>query len=93
MGSMMVHRLWMHGKEPGIDWNPLLFSQMEHIPQVFDVSFPTGTSQCKFPFTSCLRSLRTCNGVWNHLNRQHWRGKSPDLGEAPHPISKIREVR
>ena len=48
----MAHRWWMHGTEPKTDWNQLLVSQTEHIPQVFDFSFLKGTSQCQCPFPS-----------------------------------------
>ena len=43
--SMTVHQQHIHGTEPDIDWNRLPVSQMDHIPQAFDVSFPKGTSQ------------------------------------------------
>ena len=45
-GSMPEHHRRMHMTEPVICWNWLLVSQMEHLPQVYDVSFPKGTTQC-----------------------------------------------
>ena len=62
----------MHGTEPEIYLNRLLVSQMENIPQVFDVIFLKSMSQCQCPFTVCLGSLHTWNKLWNQFNHQHW---------------------
>ena len=38
--GLMTAQIWrMHGAEPGIDWNWLPVSNMEHILQFFDTSF------------------------------------------------------
>ena len=42
-GLMTAYRWQMHWTEPEIYWNRFPFSQMEHIPQVFDSVFPKGT--------------------------------------------------
>ena len=44
-GSMTGHRRRIHDTEIEINWNRLPVIQMEHIPQVFGVSFPKGTTQ------------------------------------------------
>ena len=54
--------------EPEIDCKRLSVSQTEHIPQVFDVIFLKGTSQCPCPFPGCPGSLRNYNGLRNHFN-------------------------
>ena len=48
-GSMKEHRRSMHWTEPVIDWNRLLVSQTEHLPQVYDIRFRKNTMQ--FPCT------------------------------------------
>ena len=50
-----------------IDWNQLLVSQIEHILQVFDVSFQKGTSQLSCHFTGCPGFSRTWNGPRNRF--------------------------
>ena len=90
MGLMTAHRWRMHGMVPEVDWNQFSVSQAEHSMQVFDISFPKGTSQCLCPFPVCPSSLRTCSCLRNHFNPYPWGGGSLYLGGAPHPISQIR---
>ena len=42
---MTAHGLRMHRTEPAIDWNRLKVSQMEHHPQVYDMSLPQTTKR------------------------------------------------
>ena len=62
----------MHDTEPEIEWNQLPVSQIEKILQVFDISFPKGTSQCTCPFLICTGSSRTWNKPMNHFDYQNW---------------------
>ena len=48
-GSMTAHRRRLHGTETAIDWEGLPVSKMDHLPQVFEVSFPSVTTKCKCP--------------------------------------------
>ena len=71
-GLMTANRRQMHGTEPEIDWNQLLVSQAEHTPQVFGVSLPKGTAQCKWTLSVCPESSWTCNILRNNFKCQHW---------------------
>ena len=58
VGSTTAHRLRMYGTEPKIDWNRFPVIQTEQIPQVFNASFPKGTSHFLCPLPGCLGSSR-----------------------------------
>ena len=90
---MTEHRRIIHGKEMVIDWNRLLVSQTEDLPQVYDVSFPKGTTQCPYPFPICPRSSRTYNGIWNHFNWKHWGDNIRIMEEHPPPFTKCDHFR
>ena len=46
-GSMTAHRRRLHGTELTIYWDWLLVSQMDHLPQVFEASFPKVVTKCQ----------------------------------------------
>ena len=80
---MTAQRRCMHGTEPYIDWNRLPVSQTEYIPQVFEIGFPKGTSQCPCPFPGCPWLSWNCNGLRNHFNCQYWGESLRVLEEHP----------
>ena len=84
----MAHLWHMNGTEIEVDWNWLPVSNMEHIPQVFDTSFPKGTSQLPYPFPGCPGSSRTWNGLRNHFRLQYWGDRLWILEENPNPLTK-----
>ena len=43
---MMDHCRKLHGAEPEIEWDQLLFSHPEHLPLVYEVRFPTKMQLC-----------------------------------------------
>ena len=45
VGSITSHRRRLHGTESTIDWEKLPFIQTEHLPQVFEFSFPRVTNK------------------------------------------------
>ena len=78
----------MHGAESEIDWNRFLVSHTEHIPQVFDVNLPKGTSQWPYPLPRCPGPLRIWNGLRYRFNFHHWGDSLQILKEHPTPLPK-----
>ena len=70
-GSMSAHRRKINETEPVIYWNQLPVSNTEHLPEVYDVSFPKGKTQWPCLFPGCPRSSQTLNSLLNHLNQKH----------------------
>ena len=69
---MMDHCRKLHGAEPEIEWDQLLFSHPEHLPLVYEVRFPTKMQSCQCPFPGCPRIFRSRIGLRNHFSRLHW---------------------
>ena len=86
-GYMMSHQRRMHRTEPEIDWNWLMFSHTEHLPQVYEINFPKGIAQCLCPSFVCPVSSRNCNMLWNHFNRPYWGVSIRILEYHPFPLS------
>ena len=93
MGSMMAHRIRINRTEPEIDWSRIPVSQTEYPPQVYDFSFPKGTTLRPCPFNGLPGYSKTCNRLRNHFNRQHWGDSIRILEEKPYPFYKCDRCR
>ena len=69
---MTVHRRSIYETDLEIDWNQMPVSQIEYLPQVYNFISPKVITQCPYPFPIFQGSYWTCNGIWDHFNRQHW---------------------
>ena len=87
-GSMTAHQIRIHRTESAIDWKRMLVSQMEHLPQLYNTSFPKGMTQCPCPFHGCPGSSRTWKGPQNHFNWQKWGNIIIILEDHPSPLLK-----
>ena len=85
---MKAHCRRMHGTDPVIDWNQINVSQTEHLPQVYDVSFPKGMTHFPLPFPGCLVSSWSWNRLQDHFNLQHWGYSIIVLEYHPSPFPK-----
>ena len=74
--------------KPAIGWCRLLVSQTEHQPQVYNVRFLRSTNRCTYPFSGCLGSSCTLNGLHSHFSIQHWGDRISITEEDPNPIPK-----
>ena len=70
--SMMDHFRNLNGTETEIDWDRILTSQAEHLPQVHEVIYPRVTNKCKCPFPGFPGSSKTRISLRNHFNRQKY---------------------
>ena len=53
-GLMTYPLMSLHGTELAIDWDRLLASLMEHLPQVFEFILPRVTDNYECPFPSAV---------------------------------------
>ena len=52
-GEMTALYKRTHGTKHMINWDRLPVIQLEHLPQVYEVSFPRDTTKCQCPFPEC----------------------------------------
>ena len=80
---MISHCRWLNGTESDIDWGYLSVSQIEHLPLVYEVSFPTTIQSCQCPFPGCPGTSWIWSGMRNYFSRLHCEDNILILEEHP----------
>ena len=80
---MTDHCRCLDGIEMAIELERLLASQTEHLPQVFEVSFPRFTTKRQCPLPGCPGSYCSWRFLRNHLNLKHWQDSLVILDKDP----------
>ena len=81
MGSMTSHCQLIHGINTEIDWDRLLVSQHENLPQAYKVRFLNTTNKCHCPVPGCPGLFLTITILKNNFNWTHWRDRFQILKE------------